>query len=406
MLPLSSAKGVGYEKVASQCCDDDTYNGPEEDVIATVAAAPARTSAAAHQNNLLQRAIAALWAHGGACVVLSALISATSVMLVKLLGAHVPVFEVTLVRGLLSFAATLLVARARRMTHVFGHKEHLALLVTRGLTGSVAMVLYYLSILLLPLADAASVFFTQPALTAVLARLMLGEPLGFKGAAGAVASFAGLLVLLHPPGLFGGGGHAAWGPKRVLGVASGALSAWVSAAAFITVRVIGKREAALTVAMHFHTFTIALSALPLLLGWPAPAVAPTLREAALLVAIAATSFVALLLLTRGLQLYGAARVAAINFSQVVYSYGARWICLFVCALLCVCAVGTLQCTSINTHRPILTLRFTTQHHLPPPQRSVWHPHLARRADVDRRRGVAADRRRHRAFNIAPRRRRR
>lgn len=61
------------------------------------------------------------------------------------------------------------------------------------------------------------------ALTALVARALLGEPLGGRGAGGAALSLVGLVVLMHPP--FLAGGHADWGPQRLLGVLFGAAAA-------------------------------------------------------------------------------------------------------------------------------------------------------------------------------------
>jgi hypothetical protein len=70
------------------------------------------------------------------------------------------------------------------------------------------------------------------------------------------------------------------------------------------------------VALYFHTATIVLSAAPLAAAWPQRAALPSGPDAALLLAIAATSFAGQLLLTRGFQLMPASRAASINFSQV------------------------------------------------------------------------------------------
>lgn len=80
-------------------------------------------------------------------------------------------------------------------------------------------------------------------LTAVAASLVLRERLGARGAAGCALSLAGLVILTHPP--FLGGGHADWGPRRLLGAACGAGAAVFCAGAFVCVRCIGKAEPAL-----------------------------------------------------------------------------------------------------------------------------------------------------------------
>lgn len=80
----------------------------------------------------------------------------------QLLGSRIPVLEITLVRSSLSFAVTVLIARLRNVSPMFGHREVFWKLVARGVTGSLAMATYYASVLLLPMADAATLFFTNP----------------------------------------------------------------------------------------------------------------------------------------------------------------------------------------------------------------------------------------------------
>ena len=72
----------------------------------------------------------------------------------------------------------------------------------------------------------------------------------------------------------------------------------------------------------FHTppelpagFAFLSAAIPLACGYPEPAVAPTLPQAALLLAIACGSFGGNLLVNRAFQLEPGARASAINFSQ-------------------------------------------------------------------------------------------
>jgi drug/metabolite transporter (DMT)-like permease len=81
-------------------------------------------------------------------------------------------------------------------------------------------------------------------------------------------------------------------------------------------RFVGKAEPAIVVALYFHTSTMVLSALPLLIGWPSPAAWLSWSDALLLVGVAATSFAGQLFLTRGFQLLPAGKAAGYNFSQV------------------------------------------------------------------------------------------
>lgn len=56
---------------------------------------------------------------------------------------------------------------------MFGSRERLGILATRGFVGAGGMTTYYFALMLLPLADAVTVFFCNPPLTAILAWLIL-----------------------------------------------------------------------------------------------------------------------------------------------------------------------------------------------------------------------------------------
>ena len=49
-----------------------------------------------------------------------------------------------------------------RRARVFGRRESRWLLAGRGAFGSASMALYYASVMLLPMADATTLFFTNP----------------------------------------------------------------------------------------------------------------------------------------------------------------------------------------------------------------------------------------------------
>lgn len=71
-----------------------------------------------------------------------------------------------------------------------------------------------------------------------------------------------------------------------------------------------------------------MAAVPLALGYPAPAVAPSARSGCLLGAVGATQFLGQLLLNRGFQLESATRGSAINVLQVGGGMGGAGAALF------------------------------------------------------------------------------
>jgi drug/metabolite transporter (DMT)-like permease len=70
------------------------------------------------------------------------------------------------------------------------------------------MSTYYFSIAALPLPDAVTLFFLNPAVTSVAAAALLREPLGALAAAGCCVSLAGLVLQAQPPALFHTGEQA------------------------------------------------------------------------------------------------------------------------------------------------------------------------------------------------------
>ena len=74
--------------------------------------------------------------------------------------------------------------------------------------------------------------------------------------------------------------------------------------------------------MFFHIAALLTAAVPLAVGYPQRAVAPTPPQATLLLGIAACSFSGNLLINRAFQIELAAKASAVNFSQV-----SRQLCL-------------------------------------------------------------------------------
>ncbi len=103
------------------------------------------------------------------------------------------------------------------------------------------------SLLLLPLADAITINQLKPPVTAIVAWIFLKEPLGMQGLLGCAVARGGVVVLAHPPFLFGG--HGGWGRARVAGTLFGVVSPFFAAGVGYSTRRIGKSEPAVVVAL-------------------------------------------------------------------------------------------------------------------------------------------------------------
>ena len=72
------------------------------------------------------------------------------------------------------------------------------LFLFRGMASAMAQAAFFVSVAILPLADAVSLTFTAPLFGALLAVGFLGEAVDFRRAAVLLAGFAGVLIILRP----------------------------------------------------------------------------------------------------------------------------------------------------------------------------------------------------------------
>jgi drug/metabolite transporter (DMT)-like permease len=70
--------------------------------------------------------------------------------------------------------------------------------VLRGTAVAMATVAFFSALALMPLATATAILFTAPMLTALLAALLLGEPLRRETWIASIVAFAGVLIVLRP----------------------------------------------------------------------------------------------------------------------------------------------------------------------------------------------------------------
>jgi drug/metabolite transporter (DMT)-like permease len=262
------------------------------------------------------------------CVAIASLFFAVAAALVKSMSQqHLPTFEIVSIRSAFSMVLSFLAARQNAISPLYGQPKHWHLLIMRGAFGAMAMTVFYFAISKLPLAEAVTILFCNPATTALLGWLVLGEKFGVKTTIGCVAAMAGVVLVMQPPWILHliynnstTSSSTTWSQDRAQGMALALSGAILASCAYISVRVIGKREAPLTVAMYFHTVSFLSATIPLLLGIPEVPVLPSVNNVFKLGGLISCSFIAQLLVNRGIQLEEASRAAAVNYTQVVYTY--------------------------------------------------------------------------------------
>lgn len=176
------------------------------------------------------------------------------------------------------------------------------------------MTLFYMSIEMLALKDAVTLFFCSPVIAVMLEWMVTGDAVNARAMVGCLFTVFGVFLITQP------GVSLVPRTGTPLGVVVALLAATCNAIAFVIVRALGGRQSALALTWWFHLVVMSVTAIPLAARYPSPPVVPTPRQCAFLLSVVAAQFFGQLLLNRGFQLVSATQGSAINVLQVVFSY--------------------------------------------------------------------------------------
>lgn len=186
-------------------------------------------------------------------------------------------------------------------------------------TASMLATFYALSSRTLPLGDTVTLLNLTPVFLAVLAPIVLRERTAPSIAFAIALALVGVVLVLHPAAVFGGGPGAplvaAPGPSSLVTGGVAVLAAMLTSIAMMMLRRAGKTESTEAIAFHFSLFAAAVHAVFAVFD---PRV-PTVRDAVFMVAAGLCAGFAQIAMTRAYTLQSAARVSAMSYLSVVAS---------------------------------------------------------------------------------------
>ena len=231
-------------------------------------------------------------------------------LLVKLAGSRLPSSQLVLARAIICLVLSWMWLR-RAGIAPWGSNPRL--LVLRGLFGTVGLVCFYYTLVTLPMAESVVIANTAPIFTALLAAVLLGEPVNRRLIIAVACSACGVIAIARPALLFGGTPGAHPEPLDHWGVVVGFTGALASACVYVLIRRIRDRESPLVMVFYFPLVTLPL-VLPLaVVRW----VWPTPLEWLMLLGLGVATQMAQVHMTRGLVLVPAGRATAVAYIQVV-----------------------------------------------------------------------------------------
>ena len=131
-------------------------------------------------------------------MLLGALISALNGAIAKILTEDLTALELVFFRNLIG-VVIILYALRHTPPKLSGGKLHL--LITRGVFGFLAMILFFYTITVIPLGEAITLNETSPLFGTVLAFYLLKEHLNMKTAVALLIGFLGIVLITKPFGL-------------------------------------------------------------------------------------------------------------------------------------------------------------------------------------------------------------
>ncbi|HEY4649952.1 MAG TPA: DMT family transporter [Pontibacter sp.] len=196
-----------------------------------------------------------MFSKGVQYMLLSTLFFALMNVCVKLVP-HIPAGEVIFFRSIISIAMSYAVLR-RQQVNVWG--THKSLLVTRGVTGAVALILYFTTLQNIPLATAVTIQYLSPIFTTILGIFIVKEHVKPWQWVFFLVSFAGILVIE--------GVDVRISPFY-LGI--GVAGAFISGISYNIIRKLNTREHPLVIVFYFPLVALPVSGVYCLLEWVQP----------------------------------------------------------------------------------------------------------------------------------------
>ena len=226
---------------------------------------------------------------------------------------HLPALEIIFFRSIFSIVASY-VALRRLGVAPFGNNYRL--LISRGSTGALALICYFLALQNLPLATAVTVQYLAPIFATVLGIWLVREPvLGWQWVFFGL-SFGGVLLVQQGGTAVAHVAQAAPG-AGLLYLGIGVVGALVSGLSYNAIRKLRGREHPLVIVFYFPLISLPIAAVACLFNWQTPHGTDWLW----LLACGAFTQGAQLTMTRAYQLERLSRVAPLNYLGMFYALG-------------------------------------------------------------------------------------
>lgn len=251
-----------------------------------------------------------------------ALISAMNGALTKILADHMSALEIVFFRNLLGIAL-ILYALKHTAPKLSGGKFYM--LISRGVYGFLAMILFFYTITVIPLGEAITLNKTSPLFVSILAYYLLKEHLSLNTIFALIIGFLGIILIVKPFGLSISYAH-------FLGVLGG----FFAAAAYTTINKIKDIYDSRVIVLSFVGIGTILPAIGFLLApyvnapgaisfmFPVFTMPDTTYVWSLIVFMGLISTLSQWLLTKAYSASNVSIIGVISYTNIPFSIGFGW----------------------------------------------------------------------------------
>ena len=188
-------------------------------------------------------------------------------------------------------------------------KLHLA----RSFFNVIAMLSFFYSLSIAPLADVASLAFTAPLFASILAVVFLKEIIGIKRIIAIILGFIGAIIVIDPVYSSINNGH-------ILTL----LSASVWSVSLIIIKILGRTESSVTITSYMVIIMIPLSGIATFFYWETP----TINDLIFLVIIGISGTAAQMLLAQALRQGDTSIIMPFDFLKLIWAVGIGYLFFF------------------------------------------------------------------------------
>jgi S-adenosylmethionine uptake transporter len=227
-------------------------------------------------------------------------------VLIKLVGARFPTFQLVFLRFAFGFVAVSAVWLWLRPA--LPSREAVRVNTLRGVIGLATATSFFYALQTLPLAETIAFSFLSPLFLAGFGALLLGETLSRAIILGLVLGFGGMLVMVA-------GQRAGGASLEATGVMAAVASAVTYALSLVLLRQRAQRDALITIVLFQHVVPTLAMAVPAILVW----VQPTAFELAIYALMAVLGVTGHFLMGMAFRRAEASKLAVTEYSALLYA---------------------------------------------------------------------------------------